>query len=322
MKNLLYLVTLSFALISCESSKNEVPEQSISISEVQRERIDNLAHRYLELERFSGVVLIAANDSILYHESFGFADYEERKPFSEITTFKVGEITQLVSTQFREGENLADYAHRLGLAHTYLRKSDSSNLAKGYLYHNYRNQGLELQRAPSDGGGLKTAPTDLVKIVSSIDTTLSVDGYLQNDGFSYAVTTKKEDALVVIVLSNRKHPVASEMNKSIQAILQSAPYQLPLPREPYDIDKSALKALVGTYAMNPNMSFEVVVENDELFVLLGPQKVALIPQSEDQFYMENNDAAMRFEKDSNGIVEKVILLNGFIDSDQEAVKVK
>jgi hypothetical protein len=64
------------------------------------------------------------------------------------------------------------------------------------------------------------------------------------------------------------------------------------------------------------MNFEVLNENDSLFVMMGPNKIHLIPQSENQFYMEQMDASMRFLRDTNNKVEEVVLLDGFLDGNK------
>ena len=58
---------------------------------------DNQPSRYLELGRFSGAVLIAKGDTIIYNKYFGLADYENVKAFSDTTAFKIGEISELIT---------------------------------------------------------------------------------------------------------------------------------------------------------------------------------------------------------------------------------
>ena len=89
-----------------------------------------------------------------------------------------------------------------------------------------------------------------------------------------------------------------------------------------DIDKTILNDFTGNYAVNENVRFEVLNQNDSLFVLMGPNKVYLIPQSSNQFYMTEMDASMRFLRDSIGLVDKIVLLNGFIEGDQIAQRQK
>ena len=128
--------------------------------------------------------------------------------------------------------------------------------------------------------------------------------------------------IAIIILSNRRHPVTKEMSNSIKEILTHKEYRLPLPREPFEIDKTILNRYVGSYALNENIEFKVQNSNDSLFVLMGPDKVYLVPQSSNQFYMQKTDASMRFIQDSTVLADKIILLNGFIDSEQIAYRKK
>jgi|GEM_PF-1374384 len=372
---------LSIFILSFTFCKKET--KSVNLENDKNFEIDSLANRYLELNRFSGTIVVAKAGEVIYNQSFGFADYESKRPFSKETTFKVGQITKIVTddlirklvaqdkllltdnlSKFDIGvkselsindllatnkseendieygvlvqliekvsgktyqENLNTYCKDLGLKNSYLQKEDSS-LAVGYLYHNYRGNGLELQQSPSVNLdevfsiGLKSTATDLVKIIQSNPIDLELEGYLENDGFSYSLSNQMDNDLSIIVLSNRRHPVAGEISNSIEAILKGKTYSTPLARKPFPIDSNLLNDYTGKYALNENVTFEVISAQDSLYVLLGPNKVALIPQSENQFYMLDNDAAMRFEKDSSNVVNSVRLLNGFIDSQEQALR--
>lgn len=215
------------------------------------------------------------------------------------------------------------------MENTYFQKEDSS-VAIGYLFHNYRGKGLELQQSPSfnpeiafSSKGIKSTANDLMKIATTgVIKELEITGYLENDGFSYSLINQPKDKITIIVLSNRRHPVAKEISNSIEAILKDKEYKMPLSRKPFSINSKLLENYSGKYTLNENVSFEVVNAEDSLFVLLGPNKVALIPQSNNQFYMEDNDASMRFNRDSTGIINSVYLLNGFVDSQEKAVRIE
>ena len=87
------------------------------------------------------------------------------------------------------------------------------------------------------------------------------------------------------------------------------------------IDPTLLQEYTGWYAINANMKVEIITENDSLFVMMGPNKVAILPQSDNQFYMKDNDAAMRFLRDASGKVNEIELLDGFINGEQRAKRV-
>ncbi|WP_034230031.1 serine hydrolase domain-containing protein [Aquimarina pacifica] len=388
LKNPLFcLLILTVSLISC---KTENKTETEHLQQLKTEKINSLANRYLELNRFSGVILVANENSIIYNNNFGLADYEKKNPFSKNTSFKIGEISEIVITNMIQEmvikyqiqlsdniskyfpeikydltlndllnqtpnsalgsldqseknklnhdylrlfiekisgksfqENIEEYSKDLELENTYFEKTDT-NLAVGYLYHNYQGNGLELQKSPVISSqntfiknGLKSTAHDLTKIISSNSVNkVEIEGYLEHDGFSYSVYRNPQNKISIIVLSNRRHPVAKEISNSIDAIINDKEYRIPLARKELDIDKKLLKDYSGSYAINENTNFQVVVQNDSLFVMMGPNKIHLKPQSENQFYMEQMDASMRFLRSTNNIVNEVVLLDGFLDGNR------
>lgn len=394
------LLAVAFVVLSScsDSSETKFTEGS---------SIDELANRYLELNRYGGGILVAKGDDILYHKYFGMANYGKEEAFTEETAFKIGSVSELITTAIIQDlakagkinldekisqyipelqvdftvneilnhkvklpniravaqqhptqayhtvnfinlgqsmplkisnsdlafnllgtliekvngktfqESLHDYGKANGLSNTFFEQGINP-LATGYLYQKSQDQ-LRLVLAPSyDDGmafssrGIKSTPSDLYKFFKALpEKEIFRNGYIANDGFSFTIS-KKED-LIIVILSNRRHPVGTEMVSSIESILAGQNYQLPLLRTPISsVPSEKLEAYSGTYALNRQMQFRVSVENDSLFVFLGPDKTHLIPQSENQFYMEQNDAAMRFLTDSTGQVNKVMLLDGFL----------
>ena len=404
---------LSILILSFLSCKTETKPKIQTLENPKTEKIDSLGNRYLALNRFSGVVLVTKDSEIIYDNSFGLADYENKKSFSNKTTFKIGKISELVTANIIKEmakrdkfkltdkiskhipeiksdfaindllnhktnlpriqtiqeqnpklkysttayanlavkssdkskrtdlnynilglliekisgksfqENVESYGEELSLENTYFQKTDSS-LAVGYLYHNHQGNGLELQKAPVSNAditfsskGIKSTANDLAKIISSNSSAkFEIDGYLENDGFSYSVVNNPKTQIAIIVLSNRRHPVAKEISNSIEAILDNKEYSLPLPRKQIDIDINLLKDYSGIYSLNENINFEVINENDSLFVVMGPNKIHLVPQSSNQFYMEQGDASMRFLRDSANEVNEVLLLDGFLEGNK------
>ena len=103
------------------------------------------------------------------------------------------------------------------------------------------------------------------------------------------------------------------MSESIEKILDGEEYELPLPRREIAIDAALLKEYEGTYSLNENMNLTFVAEKDSLFFVMGENKIRLIPQSENQFFMLESDASTRFERDENGKVTKATLMDGFLE---------
>lgn len=215
-------------------------------------------------------------------------------------------------------ENLEDLSSDLNLENTYFQKKDTVNQAKGYLFHNYRGNGLELELAPEydleeaySSTGIKSTVSDLQKILLQLpDHELQKEGYLQQDGFSYGIL--KNSDRVVIILSNRRHPVAGELLTSIESVLENQPYVLPLPRTTITVASELMKEYAGIYELGPNGELHVQHEADSLYLVMGPQRMVLHPQSENQFFLEQNDSAIRFLRDSTGFVSHAELLDGFL----------
>lgn len=221
---------------------------------------------------------------------------------------------------------LESFSKAKSLKNTFLEEQDAE-IAQAYLYHNYRGQGLELQEAPSfdldsvfSSGGLKSTAEDLFQLIEAEPADLTLSGYTPEDGFSYAISHSSDHDLTIIILSNRRHPAGEEIREAIRCILDDKEYQLPLPREPYNIDPALLANYEGSYSLNGRMNFRLIAAHDSLFVYLGEQKVHLIPQSDNQFYMGERDAAMRFLSDSTGAVNRIMLLDGFLESEQIAYR--
>ncbi|MCZ6676326.1 MAG: serine hydrolase [Candidatus Poribacteria bacterium] len=59
--------------------------------------IDALIKPATKSEVFSGVILVARGDDILYHEAFGYADWELRVPNTPSTRFGVGSLTKALT---------------------------------------------------------------------------------------------------------------------------------------------------------------------------------------------------------------------------------
>ncbi|WP_029036667.1 DUF3471 domain-containing protein [Salinimicrobium xinjiangense] len=317
------MLVVLFYLFICASTLGELQLQK---SSDVKKKINELGERYTELGRFSGSILVAADGEIIYSNFFGKADYESRKLFSESTVFSLGPFSELIlnhtceqlqsevnsdSMKSESQKAVVALITKLHLKNTFLQTEAPGNAATGYV-HNIGPQGIDTTPVSQDTElQLWTNAADLQKLITTItDKSLVQDGYSENGGFSYAI--RKTGNLNVIVLSNRRHPVADEMTKGIKSILEDKNYMLPLPRKEIQIAPALLKEYAGNYALNPKMQLQVITNNDSLFVLMGPQKVHLKPQSDNQFFMEQGDSAIRFLKDSEGNISSAELLDGFL----------
>ncbi|GAB2775575.1 DUF3471 domain-containing protein [Salinimicrobium soli] len=319
----------ALTLLSCKEEKSSVSTSSTVVSSeaLNPQKIDELGDRYNELGRFSGSILVAEDGEVVYTEFFGMAEYEKNRSFSEETTFSLGPVSNFMlhdSGKQIQNKKMADslavesekaltvLIKELELQNTFLQDTAPKNAATGYV-HSIGPNGPEIQPVtPTGEKQLWTTAKDLGKILAEIaDDKLIQDGYLEAGGFSYAI--RKNNDLTVLVLSNRRHPVAAEMANSIEQLWKREGYQLPLLRKEIEVSPSLLNTYAGTYELGPGAELEVISEKDSLFLMMGPQKIHLKPQSENQFFMDNSEAAIRFEKDSTGTVASAVLLDGFLE---------
>ncbi|MGB7785333.1 MAG: DUF3471 domain-containing protein [Salinimicrobium sp.] len=322
----------ALCLFSCKERKKPVATSSTIVSslEMNPQKVDELGERYNDLGRFSGSIMVSENGAVVYHEFFGKANYEAGKPFSQNTVFSLGPFSEFIRNDVGEqleSEKTTDslevvakkamsaLIEELDLKNTFLQKQAPQHAATGYV-HSIGAEGPETQPILQDSVlQLWTNSTDLQNLLRTISgESLIQDGYSENGGFSYAI--RKNGNLSVIVLSNRRHPVAGEMANSVEQLWLRKPYQLPLPRKETKVSPALLKEYAGSYTLGPGAALKVVAEHDSLFVLMGPQKVHLRPQSENQFFMNNSEAAIRFKKDDNGRVSSAELLDGFINGNE------
>ncbi|MCH9659563.1 MAG: serine hydrolase [Bacteroidetes bacterium] len=409
---LIVFFTFVFVLVvtGCQPSETKRGKAMI-----EQAHIDSLLMRYFKLNRFSGAVVVKRNDTLIYNNSVGLANYQSNIAFSDTTSFKVGAITELFTAriiremesngllrledtvanyvpaikkkftieallahtsglqtigQIRETnpnldydpiayanyseadlhsgvksdlgynvlglviesisgdsyQNVLDkYCLKWGLENTYFDKEYRSQ-AKGYTgYSNYRGLGMELHeseilepRLAFSSRGLKSSIYDVLTFSEKLDT-VALSGYLPTDGFSYSLL--KDEVITMVVLSNYRHPVAGEITKSISSLLRGESYDIPLRRQSVQVDTVTLDSFVGRYLIAPTVSFEVKRRSDSLFVSMGENETFIVPQSQNQFFFKDMDAAMRFVLDTEGKVSEVELLNGFLYSDQKAKKI-
>jgi CubicO group peptidase (beta-lactamase class C family) len=89
-RRLLYVFCLALVLSSCST----IGKQSLDQPRVE-ERLDDLFTRYADSGEFSGAVLVAGGDQILFRRGYGFANQEEQIPNTPDTQFHIQSIAKL-----------------------------------------------------------------------------------------------------------------------------------------------------------------------------------------------------------------------------------
>lgn len=169
MKNLTYLIAIIF-LCSCNNNKTNTPKNL---------KVNQIANYLDSLEEFSGTVLIAKNDSVLFKKAYGFAHLGHRvknnietkfsyasigKSFTAVAIFQLIQEGK-ISLEDNVGKFLPDYPnktvrdsvtielllrHRSGLPHyfhseKYLNTSKSQFRTIEDLQNLYENEQLEFK---------------------------------------------------------------------------------------------------------------------------------------------------------------------------------
>ena len=78
------------------AARSSAAQQTPSADELS-ERINNLLQPAVDAELFSGIVLVARGDDIIYHQPFGYADWELRAPLTRKSRFGIASITKAMT---------------------------------------------------------------------------------------------------------------------------------------------------------------------------------------------------------------------------------
>ena len=115
MKQILSFLLLACLLSNCEAQKTTATFDAKSLEP----QIDALVQQYLDLDIFSGVVLVAENGKPVYHKAFGLANRETGEKNTLNTLFNIGSMnktfTSIVIRQLaaegklRPGDKLTQY---------------------------------------------------------------------------------------------------------------------------------------------------------------------------------------------------------------------
>ncbi|MBT8273796.1 MAG: beta-lactamase family protein, partial [Bacteroidia bacterium] len=95
MKKLIFVIVLIIANFSCKDNS-----QSQQIAEVPYDQnglnsaIENTIQKYLDLNIFSGIVLVAEEGELMYHKAFGLADRALNQPNTLNTLFDIGSMNK------------------------------------------------------------------------------------------------------------------------------------------------------------------------------------------------------------------------------------
>ena len=111
----------------------------------------------------------------------------------------------------------------------------------------------------------------------------------------------------IIILQN--HDNVSIPVKSIRSILYNKPLPVQKIRKEIIITTEQLKRFVGVYEVEKDFEIKISLDNDQLFAqLTGQNAFPIFAESEMLFFLKVVDAQIQFEKNENGEILNLFLL--------------
>lgn len=130
-------------------------------------------------------------------------------------------------------------------------------------------------------------------------------------GFNAAITRNESKNICVILLNNVGNPKLDEITKSIIAILNNKPFQIPKLKKEVNVPEEILRRYIGIYEIVPQFKIEIMVENGQLIAqATGQPKFRLFAQNEKYFFVKAVEAEVEFLLNDKNEVEKLVLYQG------------
>jgi CubicO group peptidase (beta-lactamase class C family) len=122
-----------------------------------------------------------------------------------------------------------------------------------------------------------------------------------NEGYRCnLVAYNQGDGLVVMTNGDSGGQLASEILRTVAHEYGWPDFQ-PVERTITKVDAKSLDEYIGSYRLNPNATFQITREGDQLFEqLTGQPKFPIFPQGEREFFLKVVDARIDFDVDASG----------------------
>ncbi|PYP88365.1 MAG: hypothetical protein DMF61_07175 [Blastocatellia bacterium AA13] len=132
------------------------------------------------------------------------------------------------------------------------------------------------------------------------------------DGFAASFGRYPDDRVTVIVLSNLDSAPVNTIARNLGAIALGLRRETPEEHRAVKIDSKIYDSYVGQYELAPNFIITITKEGDRLMgQATGHPQVELFPASENEFFVKEFDAKIKFVKgDSGNVSHAVVTLNG------------
>lgn len=127
-------------------------------------------------------------------------------------------------------------------------------------------------------------------------------------GFIANLFMTPDDASVIVLLSNDMGNDLSAIRRTISAIINDKEYQLPVGHREIKMATNQLQEYAGNYELAPGFVMKVFMDGNSLMGQLpGQNAFQLYPAAPNEFFLKVTDAELRFLRDKNNKVERVLL---------------
>jgi CubicO group peptidase (beta-lactamase class C family) len=128
-------------------------------------------------------------------------------------------------------------------------------------------------------------------------------------GFNSNMVSIPGDNTCVILLANAANPNLDKVTKNIFAILYNMPYKVPKEKATISLPEDVLKQYTGIYELSADLVITVSLEDGKLIGKPGGQEaLQLHPEKEDQFFLKEIDALVKFSRNEKKEVTAMTLL--------------
>jgi CubicO group peptidase (beta-lactamase class C family) len=124
-------------------------------------------------------------------------------------------------------------------------------------------------------------------------------------GFASYIVRYPEDRLTVAVLCNRAGASVRYIATRIAGFY--IPALAPRLRTAIKLDPAILSSYAGDYRLEDRFSIKITIAGDRLETTWLGEKIALVPESETDFFQQDSDRTFRFVKDAGGKITSLII---------------
>ncbi len=136
-----------------------------------------------------------------------------------------------------------------------------------------------------------------------------IDAFGTTKGFHAVLRLSLKDRASIILLLNDMGDDPEPVLRDVTAILYNKPFEYPSPKQPVMYPEKILREYEGMYELDEKTDIRVYYEEDMLKgFIIGQDPFPIIGLKEkDHFYLNNTDVTIRFIRNKEGKVSKMII---------------